>query len=410
MAPAEFKAVLHALVCDYRSDDIASVSWIVIHKGRRDALEAVARGRVAQDWSAVFGNEVFVVLSRRTDLPSESSESPHIRSFRDAVGAAMRKGGGPHVLGWKHHTREVGRRLSRMFGPREEATHRPELASSRPAVYIGDYRVLTRTVYGDKLFIDSRDIDLAPHLILDGYWERWVTQTFLGLLAEGMTVVEVGANIGYYSVLAARHIGPYGRLYCFEANPEMADLLRANLEINGYADRVKIINRAVYCKSAKVPFHCFQKHRGGSSIWIDETRVRDGALDSIYTIETEAIALDDFFVPGTRVDVLKTDAEGADLHILEGARRLLSDNPGVKIVMEVNGPQLQRALSHEDPSHEDPYEVLWRTVHGMGFAIDLINHDGSVERASVDRLRTLKISDVLLTSGRRREGASHRVL
>jgi hypothetical protein len=81
-------------------------------------------------------------------------------------------------------------------------------AAGRDMIYLGDYTALTRTIYGHKMYVDTRDVSLAPHLLLDGYWEQWITNIFRELVKPGMTVVDVGANFGYYSVLAASLVRP----------------------------------------------------------------------------------------------------------------------------------------------------------------------------------------------------------
>jgi energy-coupling factor transporter ATP-binding protein EcfA2 len=94
----------------------------------------------------------------------------------------------------------------------------------RKVVYLGDHRALVRTAWGHKMFVDTRDLGLAPHLLLDGSWELWVTAAFLTNLREGMTVVDVGANIGYYSLLAASNVGSGGRLVSFEPHLRLPPL------------------------------------------------------------------------------------------------------------------------------------------------------------------------------------------
>src|SRR5579871_4793090 len=68
--------------------------------------------------------------------------------------------------------------------------------------YLGDHTLLIQTVFGHVMYVDSRDLSLTPHLFRQGYWELDVTRFFLGVVKPGMRVVEVGANVGYYTLLA----------------------------------------------------------------------------------------------------------------------------------------------------------------------------------------------------------------
>lgn len=66
------------------------------------------------------------------------------------------------------------------------------------SVYIGDGRVLTKNAYGQKMILPSFDISLTPHILMDGYWEKWITNVFIDHIKPGMTVLDVGSNVGYY--------------------------------------------------------------------------------------------------------------------------------------------------------------------------------------------------------------------
>src|SRR5258708_38672807 len=71
----------------------------------------------------------------------------------------------------------------------------------QPQTYLGDHTLLTRTIFGHAIYLDSRDLSLTPHLFLQGYWEPEVTRFFLRIVKPRMHVVEVGANVGYYTLL-----------------------------------------------------------------------------------------------------------------------------------------------------------------------------------------------------------------
>jgi FkbM family methyltransferase len=194
--------------------------------------------------------------------------------------------------------------------------------------------LLVRTVRGHKMLLDSRDIGITPHLALDGWWEPSITAVFQQIIKPGMTVIEVGANVGYYTLLACDAIGSNGRLFAFEANPTVADLLVQNIELNGFLGRCQVIKKAVYSTSTNLEFRCCEEHNGSSGLWLSEDPMGGLYAGTTKKITVSAIALDDFFPPGTCVDLIKIDAEGAEPHILRGAKRLLSENPEVKIILE----------------------------------------------------------------------------
>src|SRR5262249_40656178 len=102
----------------------------------------------------------------------------------------------------------------------------------RPCTYVGEQTILTQTVFGHLLHLDARDPSMLPSLVARGYWEPSVTRALLRLLRPGLRVVEVGANVGWYSLLFAWRVVPGGSVTAFEANPRMVELLRRTLAAN----------------------------------------------------------------------------------------------------------------------------------------------------------------------------------
>ena len=115
------------------------------------------------------------------------------------------------------------------------------------------------------MYVLTRDLSLAPWLMLDGVWEEAITAVFRSLVAPGMTVVEVGANVGYFTLLAAELVGPRGRVHAFEPDPELFELLRDNVEVNAFDHRVTLHRRAVADFHGEARFHAATRHRGNGS-------------------------------------------------------------------------------------------------------------------------------------------------
>jgi hypothetical protein len=89
-------------------------------------------------------------------------------------------------------------------------------------------------VQGSKMYVDSSDIGVAPFLLEWGFYEKYETALFKRLVKKGMVVVDIGANIGYYTLLAAHLVGDKGKVFAFEPDPNNYDLLCKNIEVNGY--------------------------------------------------------------------------------------------------------------------------------------------------------------------------------
>ncbi|MEE9387156.1 MAG: FkbM family methyltransferase [Paracoccaceae bacterium] len=255
------------------------------------------------------------------------------------------------------------------------------------AVYTGNNRALTKTIFGHKMIVDTRDLSLAPHIMADGYWEHWITKVFADQITPGMNVVDIGANIGYYSLLAADKIGPKGHLTCFEANPDLADIVFHNLHLNGYANRSTVENKAVFSECKTLQLNIFQKYLGSSSLWAD-TDHASKYHDELVAVDVEGVTLDSYFPKGHRIDFMKIDAEGAEPHILKGAQRVITDNPQMKIIMEF-APSMLRATYGS-------IENFYADIKSFGFKIYEIKNDSTLKEMPLDLAQKIEWTDVLL--------------
>ena len=101
-------------------------------------------------------------------------------------------------------------------------------------LYFGDHTALVATRWGAKMLVDTRDAMVAPWLVLDGLWESHVTAWLQQTLRPGQVFVDVGANVGYFTLLGGSLVGPAGSVVAVEAHPRLAELLRRNVIMNGY--------------------------------------------------------------------------------------------------------------------------------------------------------------------------------
>ncbi|MEO8056642.1 MAG: FkbM family methyltransferase [Acidobacteriota bacterium] len=194
-------------------------------------------------------------------------------------------------------------------------------------------------VHGMPMWVDTRDRVIATQLIGVGEWEPSETSAFLAQLREGMCVFDVGANIGYYTLLAARTVGPSGRVYAFEPEPRNFDLLTRNVAENG-ATNVRLVPAAVSSEAGTVRLHLDDANFGAHSLEALSVRTRSGR-----SVEVRAVRLDDYVdeASGFPAGVLvKVDAQGAEALIVQGGRRLLARSR-VAAVMEIWPEGLARA-------------------------------------------------------------------
>jgi FkbM family methyltransferase len=178
-------------------------------------------------------------------------------------------------------------------------------------------------------------IELLPRdglhlaLYLYGVFEISESSLLLGLLEPGMTFVDVGANIGYYSLIAARAVGPTGAVHCFEPNDPIRERALKNVAMNGLSN-VFVHGEAVSRATGEVRFYESEvaQNSGISSI------IAGAGLNATGKV-VPAVSLDDFARRiGRKVDVIKMDIEGAELQAIEGGHELLSRADGPAILFE----------------------------------------------------------------------------
>jgi len=143
-------------------------------------------------------------------------------------------------------------------------------------------------------------------------------KALVGCLRPGMVFYDAGANLGLFTLLAARLVGETGQVFSFEPEPEIAACLRENTWHNLFSC-VTVVEAALYSRSGKIGFRRASKLESPDR---GTGRVLDRGTEAS-AIDVHAISLDDFVTDHPEPDVLKLDVEGAEVEVLQGARKLL---------------------------------------------------------------------------------------
>jgi FkbM family methyltransferase len=177
---------------------------------------------------------------------------------------------------------------------------------------------------GNKVYDHAFPIYFLCYRAFKACADRAEHQLLKRTLCEGAVVVDAGANIGIYSQFLSRCVGPTGVVHSFE--PSQENFKRLQSAVRKLAN-VRLSEAAVGEYSGKSKLYVSDKlnvdHR---------TYATEG--DSCRAVPIDIVALDDYFKPGQRVDLIKMDIQGYELHALLGANRVLVDNPNVKLVLE----------------------------------------------------------------------------
>lgn len=153
------------------------------------------------------------------------------------------------------------------------------------------------------------------HMLRDtGVWEREESDALRSMLVPGMTFVDIGAHVGYMSLVAAGAVGPTGRGIALEPAPGNFELLQANLAGNG-ASQVVAIPAAAWKETGPVTFTLDEFNTGDHRAY---------ARPAGETMEVAGYALDDVIPDDLQIDVVKVDAQGTDHLALQGMAKTLA--------------------------------------------------------------------------------------
>ena len=252
-------------------------------------------------------------------------------------------------------------------------TAKPSEEKPRFYAYLGPDAALTQLHDGQFLYVDPMDRQIASHMIARGHWESWNENVVRRLTKPGDRVIEIGANLGYYSVIMASCIGASGRLDSFEANPRLARLVDMSLEFNGYKPFSTVHASAAGDAQGTIRFAVSRTYSGGGHIALQP----DSYGEDMQIIEAPMVRLDDQF-PDEIVDFIRMDAEGSEPLVLAGAQQIIARSPNLKICMEWCVEMMEGRVD---------MEAFVNSLTANDFRFWQIQHDASIIECEAAQMR-----------------------
>ena len=178
---------------------------------------------------------------------------------------------------------------------------------------------------GNKVYQHAFPIYRPIYAAYKARADRGERQLLRQILVPGAVAVDAGANIGIYSQFLARCVGLGGAVHSFEPAPE--NFKRVCATVRGFSN-VRVLQAAVGERSGKSELYLSDRLNVDHRTYLTDNPSRQ-------VIQVEMVALDEYFKPGQRVDLIKMDIQGYELHALRGAGRVLADNPAAKLLLEL---------------------------------------------------------------------------
>ena len=229
-------------------------------------------------------------------------------------------------------------------------------------------------VQGSKMFLDPGDsLDLS----INGVYGELDTKIIREEIHEGDIVIDVGANIGYYTLIFAQLVGSSGKVFAFEPESKNFEILKKNIEINNYPNIVaeqKIVSDKSGIVKLFIAEHGIVGHR------INQEK------SSQKFIEVESIILDNYIKKlnlDNKINFIKIDVEGSEPKVLEGAKEIMQKSNQLKIFTEFN----REAVEEYGIEPKEMIDLFYRN----GFKIYLPNYkENKINLTNVNELLTSK--------------------
>jgi len=182
---------------------------------------------------------------------------------------------------------------------------------------------------GGRIYLDVAESPMMLARAL-GLYEIEKTEALRRFLRPGGVFVDVGGNKGDFALLAARLVGPAGKVFAFEPAPANCEWIERSIALNGYAS-IELFPIALGEREGEITLHL-------STVSGHHSVVAGRSDDAGATVQVPVRTLDAVLAERGQplVDVLKIDVEGADLSVLEGARRTLAANPDLVLLIDVH--------------------------------------------------------------------------
>ena len=243
-----------------------------------------------------------------------------------------------------------------------------------------------KKINSQTIYFDWTDPIIVESFSQSRPYEKGTVSILSKLIKKGMNVVNIGANIGYFTLLIAKLVGPTGHVFAFEPFPKNVEFLRKNIEANGYKN-VEIIQQAVSNTSRKM------------NLWLKDSAawhfLSSKNFNEFEKLQVNTTSLDGFFDnKKLKIDFIMMDAEGSEKNILEGMKNTLNKNPQLEIITEYNPYAFEIAGTNA--------KEFLQNVRENGFSIYIINDEK--ENAEIITKETLlkefsfpKYTNLLLT-------------
>lgn len=192
-------------------------------------------------------------------------------------------------------------------------------------IYGSLFSNLSITIDTNRFYAHTLDRMIALIMLKHHLLENFETKVFKKIVRKKWHIVDIGANLGYYTILTGKIIGEKGKVYAFEPNKECAKMLSKNVSANTLYN-VEVIQAAVSDKTGTITLYISEDNSG------DHRTYNSLEKRKSYTVKT--YALDTFFDLNEKIDLVKIDVQGFEMKVLLGMKKLIKKNARIILICE----------------------------------------------------------------------------
>jgi FkbM family methyltransferase len=245
-------------------------------------------------------------------------------------------------------------------------------------ITIGEKELIVKIFNDLIMYLDPRDMAVVPHLALERIWEKETTLAWNYLIDKfkPSTVFDIGANFGYFGLLAAQRLKfkKTNQVIMFEANPNLISYINKTLSVNWLKEITHLENLAVSNTEGQVTLNILQNYIGSSSLHsqhkLDSYLGHKMGIQVAESMRISSITIDKYCKDHAikSIDLLKMDIEGFEDKAYEGMRRVINNSPKLIIFIEFT------SASYDNPKAfykliKDDFKYIY-TIQNDGDLID----------------------------------------
>lgn len=261
-----------------------------------------------------------------------------------------------------------------------EERQRAEVQKFGGVMRISDNEIATKLFNGAIMYLNPHDIAVVPHIVFESIWEAQITKAWIRLIEKDreMTILDIGANFGYFGMLAAQYSDKLkAKIFLFEPNINLIPYINKNLSVNWLNENTNVVNRAVSDKNGEAVLNVLEDYTGSSSM--HDIEKLDRQLSHKMHIKAEeqqrvvTTTIDAFCEENglQQVDLVKMDIEGYEEKAYSGMRGVVKKSKKITMFVEFT-----------KDGYENPEEFFSQMLEDFG-NVYLIDTEGKLQTPKV---------------------------